>query len=476
MNKFPLLLLLAFVSLSCQTTTDDIQAIESDLLPTFYIEGEKPEPATLAERMDYYGVPGLSVAVYRKGELAWAKGYGVADEASNRPVTEQTLFQAASISKPVAAVAVHDMAEEGMVDLDTDINDYLTSWQLPDNEFTTDEKVTLRRILNHTAGTTVWGFPGYARTEEIPTAVEVVNGEGNTDSVVVYKTPGESWQYSGGGYTVMQVVLADAAGKPFEEIMAERVLEPLEMNASTYQQPLPEPLHERAATGYRRDSSAVEGSWHVYPEQAAAGLWTTPTDLGRYATSMQRALQGGDSTVLNQGTVREMLTPAYNNHALGPGIRFNGSHFGHGGANAGFRCDFVASMEGGNAVVIMTNSDSGSPLIAELMQAIFRQYGWEGPEPTVKSRVALSMDYLQSFAGNYRISDLGELTLAVIDSSLTLTEGDMIQQPITLVPENDSTFFDASDGTAFQFTIRDGIPEGFEVQGVTASRLDTVGQ
>ncbi|WP_020402186.1 serine hydrolase domain-containing protein [Gracilimonas tropica] len=472
MKKYVLLILVALFSLSCQTNEQDISSIENDLLPTFYIQGEKPEPASLADRMEHYNVPGLSVAVFRNGTFGWAKGYGMADKASNTPVTAQTLFQAASISKPIAAMAALDMAEDGIIDLDADINEYLSSWKLKDNEFTTDEKVTLRRILNHTAGTTVWGFPGYERTDNIPNAVGVVSGQGNTDSVFVYKVPGVSWQYSGGGYTVMQIALSDAAQKPFEEIMAERVLEPLSMHSSTYAQPLPDQLHDRAASGYRSDSSEIEGKWHVYPEQAAAGLWTNPTDIGRYAIAVQQALEGSNEEVLNSATVQEMLTPGDNNYGLGLGIRYDGSHFGHSGSNAGFRSDFAASKKGGNVVVIMTNSDSGSPLIAELMQAIFRHYGWPQLQPTVKEKAALSEETLRSFVGKYQIAELGEISIVFRDSGLVVPKENFIQTEIDLVPENDSTLFDASDGTPFHFTFRDGLPVGFEVQGLTGTRIE----
>lgn len=467
-----LLSLLALSGFSCQTSEQDVQAIENDLIPTFYIEGEQPAPVSLEERMAHHNVPGLSVAVYIDGQLEWAKGYGIADKASSRPVNAKTLFQAASISKPVTAMAALDMAEEGLVDLDSNINNYLESWKLSENEFTADEKVTFRRILNHTAGTTVWGFPGYPRSKEKPSAVDVVSGRGNTDSVYVYKTPGESWQYSGGGYTVMQIAMSDVADQPFEAVMKERVLDPLGMASSTYTQPLPEEYHQRAATGFRRDSTEVEGKWHVYPEQAAAGLWTTPTDLGRYAVSIQNALNGNTNTVLEQATVEEMLTPADNDYGLGLGIRYGGAYFGHGGANEGFRCDFVASKDGGKAVVIMTNSDTGSPLAAELMQAIFRHYGWTGPEPNVKSRITLSTDYLQKFVGTYNIPNYGDIKLELVDENLMAQPGDVIQNPITLVPENDSTFFDASDGTTISFHIDNGSVTGFEVQGLTASRTN----
>lgn len=473
MKKIICVLFLAFISLSCQTPSNDIKSIENDLLPNFYIEGEKPEPVTLNERMHHYGVPGLSVAVFKNGELEWAKGYGMADLETQRPVDEQTLFQAASISKPVSAVAVHKMAEEGVIDLDTDLNTYLSSWKLPENEYTREEKVTLARILNHTAGTTVWGFPGYARTDTIPSAVGVVSGIGNTDPILVYKVPGESWQYSGGGYTVMQIALEDVADQPFADLMEEKVLLPLGMNSSTFEQPLPASLHDRAATGYLQDSTAVEGNWHVYPEQAAAGLWTTPTDLARYAMSMQQSILGEENALLEQNTVQRMLTPGDNEHGLGPGIKYNGTHFGHGGSNEGFRCNFVASMKGGNGVVVMTNSSNGSSMAAELMQAIYRHYGWSGPESTVKKRKDLSLDYIKKFEGRYQIPQLGIITMAVVDSSLVILKGEISQEQAYLAAENDSTFFDIADGTTFKFNFEDSVPAGFEVQGFTATRLKT---
>lgn len=471
MKKYLLPLIIILVGLSCQSKEPAISSIENNLLPTFYIEGEEPAPVTLEERMKYHGVPGLSVAVYRNGKLDWAKGYGLADIESNTPVTPQTLFQAASISKPVTAMAVLDMAEEGNIDLDADINEYLSSWELAENEFTAEEKVTFRRILNHTAGTTVWGFPGYSRESDIPDAVGVVSGLGNTDSISVYKVPGESWQYSGGGYTVMQIALSDVTGERFEDIMAERVLQPLEMKSSTFEQPLPEQYHQIAATGYRSDSTEVEGKWHVYPEQAAAGLWTTAVDIGKYAVSIQNALDGNNS-ILDEATVKEMLMAGDNDYGLGPGIRFDGSHFGHGGANAGFRNDFVASMEGGNVVAIMTNSDNGSRVAAELMQAIFRHYGWKGYQPDVRSKIDLPHERLELYTGTYSIPELGEITIVLNDGNLKTEKGEVIQQEVKLIPENDSTFFDASDGTSFHFNIQEGDVKGFEVQGFTASRME----
>ena len=215
-------LLTALVGLffaSCATDNKDTQAlnelneriarIENGIQPNLQIEGTEIPNYSIEERLEDLDIPGVSIAIIQDGELAWAKGYGMADVAENRPVTTETLFLAGSISKPVAALRAHQLAEEGIIHLDTNVNAYLTSWKLPENEFTTSEKVNTRRILNHTAGLTVWGFPGYDKGDTIPSVPEVLDGKGNTDAVRVYKEPGESWMYSGGGYTIMQLMITD---------------------------------------------------------------------------------------------------------------------------------------------------------------------------------------------------------------------------------------------------------------------------
>ena len=341
-----------------------------------------PDPSALeglADRMAELGVPGVSVAVLVDGEIAWARGYGLADVESGRPVTPNTLFQAASISKPVAALAALRLVESGRVDLDGDVNAYLTSWRVPDNAFTEQGPVTLRGLLTHRAGLTVWGFPGYGPDEEAPDGPGILDGGGNTDPVRVYKTPGESWQYSGGGYTVMQQLVADIHGKPFAAVMREEVLDPIGMSRSTYEQPIPPERQDDIATGYRSDGERVPGGWHTYPEQAAAGLWTTPSELALYAREVQRAWKGESTRVLGEALAREMLTPDADDWGLGPAISEDGERFRHGGSNQGFRCTFAAYIDGDDGVFVMTNSDSGSELAAEIAITVAHAYGWSGP-------------------------------------------------------------------------------------------------
>ncbi len=360
------------LDLAAPDAAERIARIEASIVP------DGGEAVTLVDRMRQLDIPAVSVAVFEKGSISWAKAWGMADREEVRPAATNTLFQAASISKPVAAAAMLSLVEDGLLDLDADVNAYLTRWKVPENEFTATEKVTLRRIVNHTAGTTVWGFPGYARTEVLPPTIGVLDGEGNTDSVRVYKKPGESWQYSGGGYTVLQLVLEDVTGRPFPDLVRERVLEPSDMSSSGYLQPLPPARWADAATGYREDGRPVEGQWHVYPEMAAAGLWTTPSDLARFAMAVQNDLQGA-GTVLDSATVREMLTPGMENHGLGPMISADGLQFRHGGANEGFRCALIAFIDGRGGVAIMTNSDAGGTVLGEVRDAVAKEYGWPNP-------------------------------------------------------------------------------------------------
>ncbi|MXX77743.1 MAG: beta-lactamase family protein [Gemmatimonadales bacterium] len=353
--------------------------VESSLMPTFTVRAEPVVRTSLADRMAELAVPGVSVAVMIDGEIAWARGYGLADIESGRPVTPNTLFQAASISKPVAALAALRLVESGRVDLDGDVNAYLTSWQVPENEFTEQAPVTLRGLLTHRAGLTVWGFPGYGPDEDAPDGPGVLDGHGNTDPVRVYKAPGESWRYSGGGYTVMQQLVADIHGESFAAVMREEVLDPIGMSRSTYEQPIPPERRDDIATAYRANGERVPGGWHTYPEQAAAGLWTTPSELALYAREMQRAWRGTSTRVLGEALAREMLTPDADDWGLGPAISEDGERFRHGGSNQGFRCTFAAYIDGDDGVFVMTNSDSGSELASEIAITVAHAYGWSGP-------------------------------------------------------------------------------------------------
>ena len=277
-----------------KTLDDRISRIENGLLSDLlihYKDSTIQNRYSIEQRMEELKIPGLSIAVLHNGVIDWAKGYGMVDIAENRKVNSETLFQAGSISKPIAATRVLQLAENGVVDLDQNVNNYLSVWKLPDNEFTTTEKVTTRRILNHTAGLTIGGFLGYKKVDTIPTVPDILDGQGNTDPVRVFRKPGQGWRYSGGGYTIMQQMITDIDNMSFAKTLEQNVLEPLGMKFSTYNNPLPRIFDDRAATGYNFDGTQVEGKWWIYPEMAAAGLWTTPSELILWAKEIQQIFQ-----------------------------------------------------------------------------------------------------------------------------------------------------------------------------------------
>jgi CubicO group peptidase (beta-lactamase class C family) len=453
-----------------QDPAAQIRRIEDSLLPRVLIAGEAVATRTLAERMAHHGVPAVSVAVINGRQIEWTKAWGSADVASGRAATPNTLFQAASISKPVAATAVLALVEDGKLDLDADVNGYLTSWRVPDTTVAQGEKVTLRRLLSHTAGLTVHGFPGYARSERIPTAVEVLDGKGNTDPVRIAVKPGLVWRYSGGGYTVVQVLLTDVTGKRFDALVRERVLDPMGMSRSTYESPLPEARWQEAATGYRRPARPVEDSWHVYPEQAAAGLWTTPTDLAHWGLNVLAAYDGDTTRVLSPAMARQMLTPSLNSYGLGPGMDPARLRFGHGGSNEGFRCVLVVFFDGRGAAV-MTNSDRGSELAGEILGTLAAAYGWPDLGPVTKAVASVDPAVYAALAGTYRVEGRNLEAVLTVEGNRLFATGTGIPR-MELLPESDSVFFSREDGTAFTFVRQNGVVVALTAMGLRAEKAN----
>lgn len=335
--------------------------------------------------MEKHKVPGVSIAVVNNYQLDWAAGFGRRALALDDRVDAHTLFQAASISKPVTALAALTLVQDHKLDLDADVNQTLTSWHVPDSPLLEGRPITLRKLLSHTAGLSVHGFPGYEPGKPLPSVVQILAGEkpANNKPVVVEFKPGYMFRYSGGGTSVVQLLLTEVTRQPFPAIMRERVLDPLEMSESSYEQPLPKDRIPRAAFGYRANGSLVVGNYHVYPEMAAAGLWTTPSDLTKVLIDIAKSAARGDGKLLSQATANEMLTVQKGSAALGVFIHGEGESrsFRHGGANDGFRCQLIGYPSSGRGAVIMTNSDNGGAICNEILAAIAKAYGW--PTPTV---------------------------------------------------------------------------------------------
>jgi CubicO group peptidase (beta-lactamase class C family) len=370
-----------------ERVAERIGRIESGLLPPVVTAGDTAG-MSLRERMRHYRVPAVSIAVINEGRIEWARAYGVMEAGGAGAVDTATLFQAASISKPVAAMAALRLVEQGRIPLDEDVNTSLTSWRVEENGHTRDAKVTLRRLLSHSAGLTVHGFRGYAAGDAVPTVVQLLAGEAPANSARVRPdtTPGAIWRYSGGGSTVAQLLMQDVTGVAFPELVRELVLEPAGMVHSGYDQPLPPSRTAAAAAGHRRNGSPVTGRWHIYPEMFAAGLWTTPSDLARLAIDVQRSYNGDHGRVLTPDMTQVMLTTQAGEYGLGFGsVRGDDwLAFSHGGANEGYRAMFFAFADRGQGAVIMTNGDAGSPLIGELLRAVAEEYDWPSQRAEVR--------------------------------------------------------------------------------------------
>jgi len=440
---------LGLVGARGQTAATDpasrIARIEQGLLPAVRVTNAAPVTYTLAERMVFHRVPAVSVAFVENGTVAWARAYGVADVAAGTRATTDTLFQAASISKPLAALAVLRLVQDGQLALDEDVNLKLKSWKVPENDFTKVEKVTLRRLLTHSAGTTVSGFPGYASTDAVPTTIQVLNGEkpANTAPVRVDVEPGKMMRYSGGGFTIMQLLVSDLTGKPFPQVMREFVLDPAGMTASTYEQPLPAAMAARGTQAYLRSGTLVQGGPHTYPEMAAAGLWTTPSQLAKVAIDLEAAFAGRSSRILSTATIKQMLTHQRDGYGLGIAVNGEGPalRFGHNGANAGYRCQWTHYPNRHQGVIVMTNSDAGGDVMSELVRAIAAEYDWPDFKQVERTTATIDASTLAAFAAVYRGERGESATVTHENGRLFIVAQPLGPARVELQPSSATEFF-----------------------------------
>lgn len=402
----------------------------------------------ITEARATFGVPGVSWAVIDGGEISQVGTLGVQTAGEVRPVTGTTRFQACSISKPIAALAMLRLVDRGVLDLDADINSVLTSWRLPRNA-SWQPVVTLRQLASHSAGFTTSGFPGYRRTDELPTTVQILRGmhPANTADVRVDTVPGTQFRYSGGGTLAMQLLLEDMTGTPFPALMRELVLDPLGMVDSDYTQPPLEEVHDRLASGHDDAGAVVEGGWHIYPELATAGLWTTPSDLCRYALAVRAAYAGAPGALISQRLAQEMLTPHMRTAASAGGLPEVGlglfisaggaARFGHSGGNEGFRCHLLAYRDAGVGGAVMTNSERGAYVVERAFAAIAKAHSWPDFPMELSDPELPTESMLSRFAGRYRMRDGFELTITPTDYDLRVTFTGQAPMAFTLGIVND---------------------------------------
>jgi len=406
-----------FSNTSAQSTVENrIKQVENGLTENIQI-GDSTT-FNLLERMEHYKVQGLSIAVIKDYKVDFAKGYGFADIEKKILVSDKTLFQAASISKSLNGLAILKLFKDRNLDIYADINTYLKSWKFPYDSISKGNKINMAQLLSHTAGLNVHGFGGYEVGKSLPSVVQILNGTtpANSDAVHSLFAPGTRQEYSGGGTTISQLILTDITGQKYERYLSEQVLKPLGMLSSTFAQPPTAIRQELLSAGYDGDGKEVKGKYHIYPEQAAAGLWTNPSDLAKYIIETQLAYQGNSAKVLDEQTTKLRLSPYMNKNGAALGVfveDYNGvKYFGHGAGNAGFTGGYYGSFEGGNGLVIMVNSDNGE-IIQELINSISTVYGFAGLSKTKKVTLAeVPEQDLDRYLGNYQLTPKMVLTVS----------------------------------------------------------------
>ena len=396
---------------------DSILQVENNLIPYVPVKGFKGW--NIIDRMKYYKVPGLSIAVIKDYKIDWAKSYGLADTINKTPVTTETMFSAGSISKFLMAVTALKMVDSGQIELEKPINNYLTTWKIAENDFTKTTPITLRMLLSHSAGTSQTSYFGFTPTQPLPTIVEILSGAkiSETRPVVVNSEPNKEFRYSGGGSMIAQLALMDVSKKSFSNLTQEIIFDKLGMNNSTFIQPVPSKFAKQISWAYSY-ASWFKGMPYVYPQQAAAGLYTTPTDLAKCFIDIQKSYLG-KGEILSQAVTKKMLMPQQNvsdgsykeQIGIGPFLIQRtdnkdprGVFFEFTGVNAGFLAYGMASVEGGNGVIVMLNSgDNQNGIGKEIRRAVAKVYNWTNFLPTEIQPINLPNKELDKFVGRYRM-------------------------------------------------------------------------
>lgn len=451
------------------------ESVINGLMPPITFKGEEQDTFSVTERLSYHNVPGISFALIHKGEIAWAQGFGRLAANSDEPVTKHTIFQAGSIAKPVTAYAVMRMFEREALDINIDIQRYLTSLTLPKGKQSASMPLTFKNLLDHSSGLTAGGYMGYQKGEMIPSDVQTFLGQkpASNKPVLVEQIPGTEIRYSGAGYTLVEIALSNIYGAAFENVMQKWVLSPVAMNASSFAMKYPELPSIKTAIGHDNHGKPIEGGWRVHPEQAAAGLWATPTDIANFALEVSRAYQG-DSILLSRIYAREMLTPVTPNKDLSnqfggqPAMTFvidnEGQDFlfKHGGGTMGYRSFMVMHPETGNGAVFMANSDVGYSVGLEMLRAASFVYDWPGFKTRSLERGEVDAKKQQSFINAYQFEagwkiDVVE-SLEADGIAVVFPNGDVY--PLTAI-RGENTYVHADTGVEVSFSTESDKPQIF---------------
>lgn len=356
-----------------------------------------------SEMMSKYNLKGLSVAVFENYKIIWTNQWGVKASNSDEKIDQNTAFSTASISKPIVAIVCAILEEKGLIDLDEPIANILKRWKLPESNFTQNSVVTWKNLLSHTAGTSQGGFEDYYEGDSIPNIVQSLQGKllpRSKKGIDFLFEPGTNWEYSGGGYVIIQCALEDHFNKPLSQIVKETLLDPLQLQNSTMVQPNERGFLVNIAKVHNSRGEIIRTGIPITPQVAPSGLWSTPTDLALIAIEMQKALLGKDNKVISSTVAKKVTDIVTMNgprgwsygwqRSLGFG---NQEWFSHDGSNTGTGGDLLATMKNGNGIAVLANGDKPNrlPVISFVEKEVIAKLHWDKPLKAVKQSIPLQL-------------------------------------------------------------------------------------
>ncbi len=450
-----------------------IEAIENGLVPDYYSAHE--EKWTLEERMSYYKVPAVSIAVIDDYEIVFAKAYGLADKEDQREATTETAFQAASLSKTVNAAGIFKLVDQDQIDPSADINTYLSSWTFPYSRKSEGNIITTLHLLSHTAGLSTSGFPGYQKGKKIPTINQILDGKkpANTKAVRSQFAPGIKFQYSGGGTMITQKMIEDVTGRSYTDYMNDHVLAPLGMTNSFFSIP-DETIKVDLASAHWTNGSRLKGKFHLYPESAPAALWTTPTDMATFLIELQKSYEALSTDFLSQESTKLMMTTPLENttNANGVFIQKIGAayYFEHSGSNEGFRSQYIATLEGGKGAVVMVNSEQFD-IIPEIIASIANAYEWEGINRPEIKELTDEQKKVDDLVGVYQHAEIPERNIEIKLKSGRLVASESGKWSADLVQADVRLFYlkGVNPAASMEFSKTDG-----KVTHITSKQSDRI--
>ena len=437
--------------------------------------GEPENFSSITTKMSEYNIPALSLAVLHQGKIEWADIYQNANFPQEQKLDCASIFQAASLSKPVTFLAAVRMNAAGEIDLDKNIQNYLKDFELPQGKQTAENPVTFRNIFSHTSGISAGGYQGYAKDLTVPSDLAILRGnEGvNTPAIEVISAPNEMLAYSGGGYTLAELALQDIYGEEFSNIMKKSILEPAGMQNSEFTQPLPDSKGNQVAKGHTQSGDVLDGGWRNHPEQAAAGLWSNAVDMAKFLIEIYKAYQG-KSSLFSQSDIQSILSHERDGHVYGFILNRTGDDISitHYGGNTGYRTGMTISLTSGNGLVYLTNSDNGGALGNELLLSASQVYNWQHFKQTNVHRNEVSSEVLRGLSGKYKWNNQIDLSITFDENnnlvSLYFPNGD--EYKLTPIRGDELDFIHPNTGVKISFLKKDTL-SSFTLYGQTAFKL-----